>query len=274
MRVRQELRQTLRQEFGQEHNWDEGLPLVLYAGRICDQKQPQVFVETMQQLRHKTPDFLAVVAGDGPEFGWLQARISHSGLQDKVYVLGAVSNGRVRELMTAADIFFLPSQWEGIALSIFEAMACGVAVVGADVGGQRELVTPECGILIERGKAGDPSAEAARYAEILAELLNDPHRRTALGQAGAARIRQHFRLDQMGERMIGLFQEARDLHTNHPHPIPDVEWGQARAARIMTYLRVQSAARRLVSPTTRAFLDKKMKWLLPVKETLERVLLR
>jgi hypothetical protein len=78
----------------------------------------------------------------------------------------------------------------------------------------------------------------------------------------------------MGERMIGLFQEARDLHTNHPHPIPDVEWGQARAARIMTYLRVQSAARRLVSPTTRAFLDKKMKWLLPVKETLERVLLR
>ena len=95
-----------------------------------------------------------------------------------------------------------------------------------------------------------------------------------LGDAGAARIRHAFRLDQMVERMLGLCQEARHLHADSPRPIPDSEWGQARAARTMTYLRLQSAARRLVSPTTRALLDRKMKWLLPVKETLERVLLR
>ena len=277
-RVRQELRQavrqTLRPTFGQEHNGDEKLPILLYAGRICDQKQPQVFVDTMQQLRRKTPYFLAVVAGDGPEFSWLQARIRRYGLQDNVCVLGAVSNERIQELMTAADIFFLPSQWEGIALSIFEAMACGVAVVGADVGGQRELVTPECGVLIARGNSSDSSTEAEHYAEILAELLDDPERRTALAQAGAARIRHTFRLDQMGERMTQLFQEARNLHADSPRPIPDKAWGQARAARTITYLRVQSAARRLVSPTARALLDRKIKWLLPVKETVERVLLR
>ena len=277
-RVRQELRQVLRQThrhaFGHEHNWDDTLPIVLYAGRICDQKQPQVFVDTMQQLRRKTPHFLAVVAGDGPEFAWLQARIGRDGLQDKVCVLGAVSNERIQELMTAADIFFLPSQWEGIALSIFEAMACGVAVVGADVGGQRELVTPECGVLIARGNAGGSPTEAEHYAKILAELLSDPQRRTALAQAGAARIRHTFRLDQMGERMTQLCQEARHLHADSPRPIPDKEWGQARAARTITYLRLQSAARRLVSPATRALLDRKMKWLLPVKETVERVLLR
>lgn len=274
VRVRQELRQISRLALGHDRNWDETLPIVLYAGRICDQKQPQVFVDTMRHLRRKTPHFLAVVAGDGPEFARLQAHISDDGLQDNVCVLGAVPNERIQELMTAADIFFLPSQWEGIALSIFEAMACGVAVVGADVGGQRELVTPECGVLIVRGKASDLPTEAQRYAEILAELLGDPRRRMALAQAGAARIRHTFQLDQMGERMIKLFQQARRLHADSPRPIPDRDWGQARAARTIVYLRAQAAARRLIPPTTRALLDRKMKWLLPVKETVERVLLR
>lgn len=277
-RVRQELRQafghTWTHTFRHTHDSDDTRPIVLYAGRMCAQKQPQVFVDTMQQLRRTTPHFLAVVAGDGPEFARLQTRISRSGLQENVCVLGAVSNERMQELMTAADIFFLPSQWEGIALSIFEAMACGVAVVGADVGGQRELVTPECGVLVGRGNGGDSPAEAEHYAEILAALLADPQRRTALGHAGAARIRHAFRLDHMGERMRGLFQEARRLHADSPRPIPAREWGQARAARTMRYVRLQSAVRRLVSPPTRAVLDRKMKWLLPVKETLERVLVR
>lgn len=272
--VRQELRNITRQRLGDDRNWDATLPIILYAGRICDQKQPQVFVDTMRQLRRKTPHFLAVVAGDGPEFARLQDHISHAALRENVLVLGAVSNERIQELMTAADIFFLPSQWEGIALSIFEAMACGVAVVGADVGGQRELVTPECGVLIVPGDAIDSPTEAEHYAEILAELLDNPQRRMALARAGVARIRHAFRLDQMGERMIQLFQEAKRLHADSPSLTPDRKWGQARVGRTIIYLRMQAAARRLISPTTRAFLDRKMKWLLPVKETVERVLLR
>src|SRR6185369_11345918 len=54
-----------------------------------------------------------------------------------------------------------------------EAMACGVPVVGADVGGQRELVTPDCGVLVERGSERE---EAARYARALAELLAEARR--------------------------------------------------------------------------------------------------
>ena len=66
-------------------------------------------------------------------------------------MLGGVPNEKMRDLLAAADIFFLPSRWEGIALAIYEAMSMGVAVVGAIVGGQAELVTPECGVLIPRG---------------------------------------------------------------------------------------------------------------------------
>ena len=275
-RVRREL--LAGAERGQADAPDRPVPIILYAGRICDQKQPPVFVETLRRLKARTERFTAVVAGNGPEFAWLRTAVSHSGLHDQVRLLGAVSNERIRELMVAADIFFLPSRWEGIAVSIFEALACGLPVVGADVGGQRELVTSECGVLVSPSstihKRTDTAVEACQYAAILAELLSDLHRRTALGQAGRQRIGARFRLEQMGERMVTLLQEARDLHTRQPRPVPDARLGQLRAARTIRYLRLQSAARRLVGPTTRAVLDKNMKWLLPAKEALERALLR
>ena len=264
-----EQRARLRQEFLDGYGLDETTPIVLYACRICDQKQPDVFAETIRLLQQRSHNFLAIVAGDGPELSRLRATINKNSLHDHVRFLGAVANERIHDLMTAADIFFLPSEWEGIAVSVFEAMACGLPVVGADVGGQRELVTPACGILISRS---DMLTEALEYADVLTALLADASRRAALGKAGAQRIRHYFRLDQMGDRMISLFQEAHDLHTQQPRPGPDAEWAKARAARAISYLRVQAAVRRLVSPTARAFLDKQRKWLVPLKDKLERVL--
>ncbi len=276
-----ERRKRVRRELlaGAERSQGDALrlPIILYAGRICAQKQPHLFLETLRHLKAGTERFVAVVAGDGPEFTRLQRRVSSSDLVDQVRLLGAVSNTRIRDLMVAADIFFLPSRWEGIAVSIFEAMACGLPVVGADVGGQRELLTPECGVLVSPNPARhgtDTETGARQYANILARLLGDPQRRAALGQAAIQRIRQHFHLDQMGERMVTLLREARELHTHQPRPVPDARLGQLRVARTVRYLRLQALLRRLVSPTTRAVLDKKIQRLLPVKESVERVLLR
>lgn len=264
-----ERRTRVRQEFQDVYGLAKTTPMILYAGRICNQKQPHVFAETIRLLRQKTHHFLAIVAGEGPELVQLQASVSRHGLQAHVRFLGAVSNERMRDLMIAADIFFLSSEWEGIALSVFEAMACGLPVVGADVGGQSELVTPACGILIPRS---DMQTEALQYTDILASLLADASRRTALGKAGAQRIRQHFQLEQMGDRMVSLLQEACRLHTDLPRPVPDAAWGKAKADRAILYLRIQAVARQFLSPTLRAFLDKRRKWLLPLKERLEQVL--
>ena len=149
-------------------------------GRLTEQKQPTVFAETIRLLEEGGEEFVAVVAGDGGYGPWLEGFISDHGLDPQARLLGAVSSDKMRGLLQAADIFFLPSQWEGIALSIYEAMACGVPVVGADVGGQAELVTPETGILLDRGT---PEDEAAAYAEALSALLADPERRQRLGAA-------------------------------------------------------------------------------------------
>ena len=228
-----ERRVAVRRELG----LPKAEPVVLYAGRLCPQKQPRVFAHTMQRLCQRGIRFSALVAGDGPDLEWLRATIKKQGMSAQVHLLGTVANERMRELMAASNIFFLPSQWEGIALSIYEAMACGLVVVAADVGGQRELVTPECGVLVARS---DESTEAERYAEVLTELLQHPQRCLECGQLGRRRVSRYFRLEQMGDRMAFLINEARQLHTAEPRPIPGRGLGRACATQTVEHLRLSA----------------------------------
>ncbi|MCS7291970.1 MAG: glycosyltransferase [Gloeomargarita sp. SKYBB_i_bin120] len=119
-------------------------PIILYAGRLVEQKQPmpQVFLK----LKRLDIPFSGLVAGDGPFFSTLLSFFRRYRMSE-IRMLGSVSNERMKDLLAISDIFFLPSLQEGISLAIYEAMAMGVTPVGADVGGQRELVTADCGIL-------------------------------------------------------------------------------------------------------------------------------
>lgn len=220
----------------------EYLPVILYAARLTAQKQPGVFARALQRLSREHPHFVALVAGDGPELRPLQAYLRLHRLEGRVRLLGALPNEQVRALMQAADIFFLPSRWEGIALTIYEAMACGLAVVGARVGGQAELVTPETGVLVD---PGPEEAQAEQYARTLGELLADPVRRRTLGQAARRRVERHFPLERLGEQLEALIQEAAELHRSHPRPLPGPGLARACASAAVEYMRLFTLAENL-----------------------------
>jgi glycosyltransferase involved in cell wall biosynthesis len=217
-------RAATRAEFG----FPDSLPVILFVGRICAQKQPRVLAESLRRLRDGGSRFAALVAGDGPDLEELRGFVREHSLESHVGLVGEVPNERVRDLMAAADIFFLPSHWEGISLAIYEAMACGLAIVGADVGGQRELVTPDCGVLVTRSSEQE---EAARYAQVLADILAKPEHRASLGRNAGARVRASFKLSSMGRQMDLLLAEARRLHMTEPRPQVSVETGRAIAAQ-------------------------------------------
>jgi hypothetical protein len=107
----------------------------------------------------------------------------------------------MRVLMSAADILLLPSQAEGVALVLFEAMSMGVVPVATDVGGQRELVTPECGRLVAPG----PQVIAS-LVEALNALLIDAEARVRCAAQGRARVEAEFDLDRTGEQIEALFR--------------------------------------------------------------------
>ena len=133
----------------------------------------------------------------------MRARVEQMGATSRVRFLGAVTPEVMDGVLCAADLLCLPSKWEGIALVIQEAMARGVAVVAAAVGGQRELVTPDCGVLVPPGPAEDL---VTAYAAALRPLIEQPERRLALGACARARVREQFGLEQMGARMDALLR--------------------------------------------------------------------
>ena len=219
----------------QRYDIAESTPLIVFVGRICAQKQPKVLAQTALRLAQANADFVLAVAGDGPDFDWLKTFIRKNGLARQVRLLGTLPNDDIRSLLAATDIFFLPSEWEGIALSVYEAMACGVPVVGADVSGQAELVTPECGILIGRGSEED---EARQYATALARLLDEPEQRKTMGQKGRQRIQDHFRLEQMTDTILAAYEAARQKREAVPAPVPGLGLGRACATQAVEYLRI------------------------------------
>lgn len=179
---------------------DPDVPVILFAGRLCEQKQPHVLAAAICELEQRGIRFQCLVAGDGERAAWLQ-EFQRKHRLGRLRLLGSRANEEIRELMAVSDIFFLPSRHEGISLALYEAMAMSMVVVGADVGGQRELVTPECGVLIARG-----GNEAQVYAGALASLLADAGRRRRMAECARRRIVEHFSLDDMGTAMADILR--------------------------------------------------------------------
>jgi hypothetical protein len=155
--------------------------------------------------------FHCLVAGDGPDLGWLRSFVREHGLAEQVTLLGAVDTTRMRALMAAADILFLPSAYEGLALVLFEALASGVVPVSVDSGGQRELVTPDCGVLITPDQQ-----QEAHYAAALDWLIRSPRQREAMAAAGRRRVVAQFSMEQMSQQLDQMLAAACEQASARP----------------------------------------------------------
>jgi len=236
------VRRRVRQELG----IDDATPIIVFSGRVIPQKQPRVLAQTALRLARARQRFVLLVAGRGQDLPWLRRFVTRHRLHKQVRPLGAVPQERLRELLAAADIFFLPSHNEGIALAIYEAMACGLAIVGADVGGQRELVTPECGTLIAHKTELD---DVGAYTQELTSLLAQPERCAALGAAARARVDEHFRLDHMVDGLLDLFGAAA-TRCGEPEARPSLAAASAGALVAVERARLlwSSGAKRSTAP--------------------------
>ena len=124
---------------------------LLFVGRLDRQKQPLRLLEIADTLRQEGIAYVMHIVGDGslesqkPEF---LARLKEAGLQDQVCWYGEQTLESMIDWYQIADILLLTSDWEGVPMVLYQAMAMQVVPVVADVGGCAELVTPDCGYLI------------------------------------------------------------------------------------------------------------------------------
>lgn len=207
-------------------------PIILYVGRVVAQKRPMVWAEIVRRLAKLNPNFVALVVGEGNLLPDMRAFVNTHRLQ-QVRFLGAQPNAQVRKIMATSDILLLPSQYEGLALVLFECMAMEMAPVAVNFAGHPELVTSDCGYLVDFGPD-----EIDAYVAHLSTLLGDPALRRRMMLKGRERVVTSFALEHMADDMERYISEARVLATQRPSTPADPTVVRDVAARAMHTIRL------------------------------------
>jgi glycosyltransferase involved in cell wall biosynthesis len=172
-------------------------PTLLFLSRVHYKKQIELLIRATDALKRAGQDCLAIVAGSGDAdyVARLRRLVTDRGLDDDVIFPGFLDGRDKVSLYQAADVFVLPTSQENFGFVLFEALAAGTPVIttrGADT-------WPE---LEQSGGALIVPAETNAIADAIAELLEDPARRVAMG----ARGRQWVFDNLDGERVIESFE--------------------------------------------------------------------
>jgi glycosyltransferase involved in cell wall biosynthesis len=170
---------------------------LLCVARFVPRKQQHVLLHALASLSD-----LALVCdfvGDGPERPEMERLAASLQLDGTARFCGNRPRNEVFQMLLVTDIFVLCSLWEGLPGSVLEAMSAGVAVVGTDVNGTRELIDhAETGLLVP---AGDDRALA--YA--IRTLATDRALCRRLALAGSQKAHSHYSFDRLVERKNAYF---------------------------------------------------------------------
>lgn len=156
-------------------------------------------VDFLPKIALKTPGCTYLVAGDGPYRALLENTIASLGIE-KQFIFTGWSHD-IPRLLKTADVFILPSREESFPQAALEAMAAGLPVIAADVGGVSELVKNGIdGILITKG-------DLQGFSAAVNTLLNDPSLVKIIGRA-AAKTSVDFGEDKMLARIASIYEEV------------------------------------------------------------------
>src|SRR5260221_8888822 len=109
--------------------------------RLHPQKGQPVLLEALAHMLPAAPGVRLLLAGAGPTRADLEAQVTRLSLEKHVTFLGLVSRTELPALLARTDVVVLPSYWEGLPVSLIEALSAGKAIVASRVGGNSELVT-------------------------------------------------------------------------------------------------------------------------------------
>lgn len=159
-------------------------PLVAVVARLHPQKDLTMFLQAFVAVRASVPGAVAIVAGDGPQRGELEALRDALGLTGAVRFIGATD--AAADLIAAADVFAISSRWEAGPITAVEAMQLGTPVVMTDTGAVAEAAGPAGAARLV------PVGDADAFAAALTSLLDDPAAKADLAARGRTLAAQEY----------------------------------------------------------------------------------
>jgi glycosyltransferase involved in cell wall biosynthesis len=176
------------------------LPVVGTAGPLEAAKGHVFFLGAAQRVAAVHPETEFLIAGAGPEEDNLRRVARELGLNRNLTFASNLYD--FSSALAAMDIFCLPSLRQGLGTIMLEAMALGRPVIATSMGGIYGVVrNNETGLIV-------PPSDSVSLAERILELLNDPVRARAVGEAGRVLVREEFGVDRMVAQTAALYREV------------------------------------------------------------------
>jgi len=182
---------------GQMCKHEEKVRIVCVA-RFSEQKDHGTLLRALNLLPQVNWEL--VLIGKGPLMENVRNLALTLGVEDKVSFLGERND--VEEILSSSDIFVLPSNWEGLPLSILEAMRAGLPVIATDVGGVSEIITNDInGYLV-------PKKNIDILQNRLSQLLSSADLRSRLGENGKKTFEENFSFEEMYHKTLCVYESV------------------------------------------------------------------
>jgi glycosyltransferase involved in cell wall biosynthesis len=190
--------ERVRGEFGCK----DGEIVILAVGNLERNKNHRMLLEALVRIQHEglsVPWKVIIASGrGGSEHSHLLEYVRSHGLEDRVHV--AMGRNDIPDLQALADIFAMPSLWEGLPMALLEAMVSGTSIVASETGGIPEaIVDGREGILV-------PPGDLHALVRGLRALMTDRSLRRALAAAARARAHREFTVQAMADRYLELYR--------------------------------------------------------------------
>lgn len=174
-------------------------PVIGVIAQLIPRKGHRYLLEITPQLVSKFPELRIVIFGQGPMLHEFEKYVAENHLTDVISFAGFRKD--MPKILPCLDIVVHPALMEGLGVSLLQAAAAGIPIVGARAGGIPEIVHDRVnGLLVEPGNADE-------LREAIAQLLEDPNMARKFGQAGQRLVADEFSIDTMTEDYLKVYNE-------------------------------------------------------------------
>jgi len=188
---------------------DNGKYIISYICRIAEQKRPILLMNIIKMLKENRNDFLLIIAGNGPMLTEIKNIAKKYNIDKDIVFLGQVKE--TEKIYAVSDLTLNCSIKEGLALTAYESLSMGVPVISSDVGGQRELINEEVGVVVpclqkenEIFNFNYKEEEIKNYVEGINKILNNLK---FYKENSRKRILNGFTIDNMIKNMDNEIQQ-------------------------------------------------------------------
>lgn len=173
---------------------------IAFLGRLHFQKNPLILPEILTAMRPARPSLCII--GSGEYEDELRRRIKEAGLSEQVTFCGAQPHAQALDILASSRVMLLPSRWEGLPISVVEAMHRGIPVVASNIPGTDELIVDaQTGYLVDRD-------DVVGYADRLNRLLVHEDLRRGMGRAALRQAREQFSLEPLVTAYLSLYHRV------------------------------------------------------------------